>query len=62
MRGACMNENVSETLTINDIKIYLKIGTNAAYKLVANNPPFKVIKIGSQYRISSKSFLNWFEG
>ncbi|MCY8988084.1 helix-turn-helix domain-containing protein [Bacillus halotolerans] len=59
-----LNKNVLE---VKDIQEILKIGRNAAYKLVNRNYPeakdFKVFKFGERgYRIPESSFLKWMNG
>ena len=46
---------------VDDIAKILNISQNTAYKLVKSNV-FKSVKIGSQYRISKKSFDYWLNG
>ena len=49
-----------QTYTIKEIKDILRIGQVTAYKLIHENPPFTVLKIGHNYRIPKESFLRWF--
>lgn len=49
------------TYTVEEIMNILQIGKNSAYSLVSSGE-FHCIKIGSQYRISKKSFDMWLDG
>ena len=48
------------TLTVKELQEILKIGTNAAYKLI-HSKAFPVIKIGQTYRIPAAPFYTWLE-
>ena len=48
--------------SVKEIQEILAISKNAVYKLISNDPPFKILKIGTTYRVQKKSFDNWFEG
>lgn len=52
--------------SVSDIQRILKLSRNAAYKFVQecyqNQKPFRVIKIGREYKIPVKSFDNWLNG
>lgn len=47
--------------TAQEIQDILGLSRNGAYKLIRRNQ-FHIIKIGSHYRISKKSFDDWFAG
>jgi excisionase family DNA binding protein len=47
-----------EFLTVKDLKAYLNIGWNNAYKL-ANSKGFPAIKVGNCIRISKKELDIW---
>lgn len=56
-------QNVYE---VEDIRKILKLGRNRAYLFIqevyqSEEPPFKVIKIGSLYRIPKESFDQWLK-
>ncbi len=53
--------NEKQVYTVQDIMAMLCISKNMAYKLVKENPPFKVIRIGDLYRINKESFDNWIQ-
>ena len=51
---------------VEEIQEMLGIGRNRAYQFIqesyqSENPPFKVIKIGSLYRIPKASFDHWLK-
>ena len=57
-----MNKSIidKEILTVKDVGNFLRIGTNADYKLI-HSKGFPVIKIGQCYRVPTKAFLKWVE-
>jgi hypothetical protein len=54
-------DNVKRVYTVREIMGILSISKNAAYNFIENNPPFKVFRVGSSYRIGKISFDQWFE-
>jgi hypothetical protein len=52
-------------ITVQDVAKELVLGKNAAYALVRSaylsGQPFKVMMIGSQYRIVTNSFYDWLD-
>lgn len=49
------------TLKVEDIAKILNIGRTNAYELV-NSGEFRVVKVGKQLRIPTKTFLEWLYG
>ncbi|MEA4869484.1 hypothetical protein SDC9_128612 [bioreactor metagenome] len=49
------------TYTVNEIKSILRISRATAYHLV-NDPPFPVVKVGSNIRIPKEAFDHWLMG
>ena len=47
-----------ETITIQEMRSILKIGTNSAYNLI-HSKEFPVIRIGHSYRIPKEPFYAW---
>lgn len=54
-------ENFPESLEPKHIQEILDIGRRQTYELLAD-PPFRVLKIGRNYKIPKHVFFNWFEG
>lgn len=56
---------MKKVLTVKDIQEILGISQKTAYGLVrqavATGDMFKVIKIGSHYKIPTEPFLNWLD-
>lgn len=56
---------MKKVLTVKDLQEILGISQKTAYGLVrqavATENMFKVIKIGSHYKIPTNSFLNWLD-
>ncbi|ADU30966.1 helix-turn-helix domain-containing protein [Evansella cellulosilytica] len=50
-----------EALDPKHIQAFLGIGRKQTYELL-HNPPFHVIRIGRNYKVSKESFLSWFDG
>ncbi len=55
-----MCEKGQKTLTVEEMRQILKIGTNSAYNLI-HSGSFPVIKIGQTYRIPAEPFYAWLE-
>lgn len=54
--------NEKKVYTIKEVAKILGISFSALYKMAREeNLPFKVIKIGSNYRVPKKCFDEWFE-
>lgn len=54
-------KRTEETLTVNEVRRILKIGSNTAYSLI-HSKAFPVIKVGHSYRIPALPFYHWLEG
>lgn len=56
---------VGEALTVKDISKILGVCERTGYRIVhqalQRNDMFKVLKIGSEYRIPRNQFLNWMD-
>ncbi len=50
-----------KTLTVNDVRQILKVGSNTAYNLI-HSKAFPVRKVGHSYRIPAEPFYHWLEG
>lgn len=53
--------DLPEALNPIHIKEILGIGRKQVYELLAD-PPFHVVKIGRNYKVSKKTFFEWFDG
>jgi len=53
--------NLGITLKVEEIAEILNIGRTNAYELVNSNE-FRVVKVGKQLRIPTKTFLEWLYG
>jgi hypothetical protein len=63
MEGTFFNRNeIPDTMTPTHIQKVLGIGRRQTYEMVANDPPFHVVKVGKLYKISKKAFFKWFDG
>ena len=47
--------------TVDDIRHILKVSRTTVYELLKSKK-FYSVRVGGQYRISKKSFENWFNG
>jgi excisionase family DNA binding protein len=54
-------KKTTETLTVQEVREILQLGTNSAYNLI-HSKSFPVRKVGHTYRIPVKPFLVWLEG
>jgi excisionase family DNA binding protein len=54
----CVNHNLAEILTVEEIGEYLRIGRSSAYNLV-NQPDFPAIRIGKQIRVEREALFQW---
>lgn len=56
----------NEVYKISEIQNKLKLSHSSAYRFINNvyesQKPFKVIKLGAQFRIPKKTFDEWFNG
>ena len=58
--------NTQQVYTPSEIQVFLGIGRSKTYHYLAQvhleGKPFRVLKIGNQYRILKKSFDDWMCG
>lgn len=58
--------NTQQVYTQSEIQVFLGIGRSKTYHYLAQvhleGKPFRVLKIGNQYRILKKSFDDWMCG
>jgi Helix-turn-helix domain len=54
-------EELPEVMTVKDVREFLGIGRRQSYELM-EHPPFHVARVGKLYKISKKSFIEWFDG
>lgn len=58
--------NIQQVYTPSEIQVLLGIGRSKTYHYLAQvhleGKPFRVLKIGNQYRILKKSFDDWMCG
>lgn len=47
-------------LDVTDIQNIFCLGENKVYDFLKDSPPFKVIKIGNQYRVPAMPFWKWY--
>lgn len=50
------------TLKPQHIREILDMGERQVYELLNNDPPFRVVKLGRNYKIPRDKFFEWFEG
>lgn len=56
-------EELPEALDPKHIQDILGIGRRQLYEMLgAEKPPFHVVKVGRLYKVSKKTFFNWFDG
>lgn len=59
-------DNQVKTYSVEDIQKMLGVGRSVAYSFIneayRNKAPFRVLKVGVQYRIPKSSFDRWLEG
>jgi hypothetical protein len=56
-----IREELPEALTPAHIQQILSIGRKQTYELL-EKPPFHIVRVGRLYKISKKSFFEWFDG
>lgn len=61
MMGLINRDEYPEALEPKDIQVILKLGRRQTYELLAD-APFRVLKVGRNYKIPKHVFFNWFEG
>ena len=54
-------ETNARAYTVDDIQHILKVSKTTVYRLLRSKQ-FHYVRVGGQYRISKKSFENWFDG
>ncbi len=54
-------DDYPEALEPKHIQEILSIGRRQTYELL-EDPPFHTVKVGRLYKISKKSFFEWFDG
>lgn len=54
-------ETYNRAYTIGELQRILKVSRTSVYRLVKNQQ-FHSVRIGGHYRISKKSFDDWFDG
>lgn len=54
-------DELPEALNPADIQKILSIGRKQTYELL-EKPPFHTVRVGRLYKISKKSFFEWFDG
>ena len=47
--------------TIKEVQQILGVSQSAIYRLITKSPPFRVLKIGSTYRIPKEGFDAWMQ-
>ena len=60
-----MNEKkeAPRLLTVAEVQKILRMGRNTTYAFLgADDCPFRVCRIGRQFRIPAKSFYEWLDG
>jgi excisionase family DNA binding protein len=61
MDNKLTREELPDVMSVKEVREFLNIGRRQSYQLIVN-PPFHVVKVGKLYKISKKSFLEWFDG
>ncbi|MFH0067512.1 DNA-binding protein [Peribacillus sp. NPDC056705] len=59
--GLINRNDYPEVLEPKEIQEILKLGRRQTYELLAD-APFRVLKVGRNYKIPKHVFFNWFEG
>lgn len=54
------NIELPETLTVKDVKTYLNVSQNTAYRLFKDKN-FPSFSVGGSKRVTKADFLNWLE-
>lgn len=59
-------EQAKKVYSVNDVKEILGLSENKAYTFISEcykkQEPFRVIKIGREYKIPIVSFIRWLDG